>query len=78
MTVSGSDAWVIDPWANTCCTGEKYEALFLTKMQEWTTDGKRIWFSTRKNNFSGWAVPTMDKYCEGFRTGPMDFSVAGG
>ena len=38
-----SDArWVVDPWANICCTMSKYSETIMKKLTQWQTQGKRI------------------------------------
>lgn len=37
-------SWVVDPWANTCCTAADYFAKFMTKMAQWSSSGKQIVF----------------------------------
>ena len=34
--------YAIDPWANTCCTLDKYPGKVATKMESWGTYGKRV------------------------------------
>lgn len=76
LTAGGSEAWAIDPWANTVCKGDAYEAAFLDKMGQWAQQGKRIYYVTRRRLFRGWAEPTMPRYIAGFRQGPMDYAGA--
>ncbi|MBN8909597.1 MAG: hypothetical protein J0H99_24050, partial [Rhodospirillales bacterium] len=37
-----SDIHALDPWANTCCTLDRYPGLIETKMNSWGSYGKRI------------------------------------
>ena len=36
------NAYVVDPWANVCCTVDEYPSRFRARMLGWSTKGKRI------------------------------------
>ncbi len=67
MDVDGAEAWIIDPWMNTCCAVQDYPKSGRQKLLKWTNDGKRIsWYNA-------WVVPTDPRYVQGFLTGPLTF-----
>lgn len=55
-----ADIWALDPWANTCCTLDKYPGLINKKMDSWATYGKRIlwiWDPTNPQQNQAWVEP---------------------
>ena len=67
--------WALDPWANVCCLLSNYEAEFTKKMNQWTSQGKRIWQKSKTQKRKGWHVPNGKLYLTGFRTGPVRFNL---
>jgi hypothetical protein len=74
MKTAGGEGWIIDPWANTCCRPGEYVERFQAKMQKWAAQGKRIWYDTKVNNFTGWTDALAYKYRDGFLNGPIAYS----
>ncbi len=67
-------AWIVDPWANTCAIVSQYPSFFVSKMDKWTRDGKRV--SLSNGAFSGWIEPNNKLYRDGFMDGPLTFEFA--
>jgi hypothetical protein len=62
-------SWVIDPWANTCCTAADYATQFRDRMVRWGQAGKRVYFN-------GVPVdPSGSNYEIGFKLGEMKFTA---
>ncbi len=76
-SVSSSDGWVIDPWANVCCKMRDYDAQFAAKMRQWSAQGKRV----RVFRPSDLAVSILDPadpdYLGNFRVGPLTYIAVG-
>lgn len=62
-------AWVIDPWANTCCLLRDYAQQFIQRMNKWTAEGKRIWDYDKES----WVTPSSPAYLNGFLSGPLRY-----
>jgi len=74
MKTAGGEGWIVDPWANTCCRPNEYVDRFTAKMQKWASEGKRIWYDSKANNFTGWTDALAYKYRNGFLTGPLSYT----
>lgn len=72
-----ADSWVIDAWANVCCSMRDYGALFDAKMRQWSKQGKRI----RVHRPSDIAVSVVDPadpgYLTSFFNGPLGYLAVG-
>lgn len=68
-----SDAWAVDPWANVCCPLGEYESRFEKKMDDWTSQGKRILMREPDGSGYEWMVPNSDTYLSGFAKGALSY-----
>jgi hypothetical protein len=63
MNLGGeAGAWIVDPWAATCCQAPSYPNSFVEKMKAWAAEGKQVCFENR------WIRPNDDAYLAAFRT----------
>lgn len=77
-SVCGSaDSWVIDAWANTCCSMRDYEARFEAKMRQWSQQGKRIRVQRPSDIAIRYVDPADPDYLGNFRTGLLDYLAVG-
>jgi hypothetical protein len=59
--------WVVDPWANVCCTAPDYYSAFRKKMDKWSTEKKAVAFKGQ------WTDPGSADYSIGFQIGSLSF-----
>lgn len=69
MNSGDKQSWVVDPWANTCCTAADYVTAFQNKMKDWGSDGKRVIFKSKTVN------PDSADYQFGFLQGDLTFAL---
>lgn len=71
LSLSGADAWVIDPWANVCCRIQDFEQQFIAQMHAWTRKGKYIVYFNRALNANCVMSPSHPAYLDGFCYGAL-------
>jgi hypothetical protein len=74
MLTNGESGWVVDPWANLCCRPASYVGRFQEKLKKWSGEGKRIFYDSKNNRFTGWTDALGKKYVSGFLTGDLVFN----
>ena len=72
-SVSSSDGWVIDPWANVCCKMRDYDAAFYKKMCEWSKQGKLIIVERADEDFATAMNPAEFDWLSGFQKGKIEY-----
>ena len=76
-SVSSSDGWVIDPWANVCCKVRDYDAQFAAKMRQWSAQGKRVRVIRPSEVAISIIDPADPDFLGNFRVGPLVYMPFG-
>lgn len=76
-SVSSSDGWIIDPWANVCCKMRDYDAQFAAKMRQWSAQGKRVRVYRPTDVAISIIDPADPDFLGNFRVGPLVYMPVG-